>query len=425
MNTYDTGLLQKRFQSQGFVDSRVSAIAPRVHVINSCAVTAEATCEAVKLARRLKVKDPFCRVVVTGCAAQVDTEKFAGVDLVVANSHKGKLETLIRGLFNGETTERIYKSNIFKKDDLEAGGGLETDHTRSFLKIQDGCNSFCSFCVIPFARGKSRSISILELVKRVNDLHVSGVQEAVLTGVHIGDYEDGEKRLEDLVETLLAKTKLPRFRLSSLEPIEISPRLLELYKDPRLCPHFHMSIQSANTKVLSDMKRKYTSADVESALQEIAKIPDVFVGMDVIAGFPGETEDEFADTYNRLARLPWTRLHVFPYSERPGTKASRMENRLDRGLIKARARQLNELSRERFMARASEQIGRSKVILGLKSRNIDKLAKSQTNRGLSRDYWNIETLEDINLEGEFAVKVIGHVGFDQKDGNPYLTAELL
>lgn len=433
VNTYDSGLLEGRLNSAGFQ----SAGEPRIHILNSCAVTAEATKEAIRCARRLKVKDPFCKVIVTGCAAQVDTDKFenlSGIDLVVANSHKGKLESLVRGLFNGTTTERVYKSNIFRKEDLEAGGGLEEDHTRSFLKIQDGCNSFCTFCVIPFARGKSRSIPTNELVKRVRELHDRGIQEIVLTGVHIGDYEDDSpaagrpaagdiKRLEDLIESLLKFTEIPRIRLSSLEPIELTPRLLELFNDERMCPHFHMSIQSANTKVLSDMKRKYSAREVEWALETIhAQFPDAFVGMDVIAGFPGETDEEFLDTYTRLAKLPWTRLHVFPYSPRPGTKATKIENQLERSEIKDRAKALSQLSRERFMKMAHNQLGRSKSILGLKAANSLEL---QTNHGLSRDYWRVQVDGHMMVGSEVAVKVIGHAGFESLEGSPYLTAEIL
>ena len=177
--------------------------------------------------------------------------------------------------------------------------------------------------MIPFARGKSRSLSIEAIVQRMNDLSLQGVNEMVLTGVHIGDYIDessGEKLvLEDLVEAVLTKTKVPRIRLTSLEPIELSERLLKLYKNnPRLCAHFHMSIQSATTKTLAAMKRKYTSQEVSESLINIKKIlPNAFVGMDVIVGFPGESEEEFLDTYNRLENLPWTQTVSYTHLTLP------------------------------------------------------------------------------------------------------------
>lgn len=378
VNTYDSGLLQTRLSKNGFTLAKE----PRIHILNTCAVTKEATREAVKTARRLKTRDPHALVVVTGCAAQVDTEEFThvpGIDLVVANSHKTQLEDLIRKYYSGQLRERIHKSNIFKKEDLEPGGGVEAGHTRAFLKIQDGCNSFCTYCVIPFARGKSRSLPVDEIVRRVNELSEGGHKEIVLTGVHIADYRDGEAGLEDLVEHILERTTVPRLRLSSLEPGELSERLLALYANKRMCPHFHMSIQSANSKVLLEMKRQYTAQQVESSLQAIhERVPGSFVGMDVIAGFPGESEDEFLDSYERLKRLPWTRLHVFPYSQRPGTFAARRGDQVHPLLIKKRAQLLRDLSEERWKASAERQIGTVKTGLVLRDGRI-----------LTRDYWTV------------------------------------
>jgi threonylcarbamoyladenosine tRNA methylthiotransferase MtaB len=401
VNTYDSGLLQNRLAKQGFTLSKES---PRIHILNTCAVTKEATREAVKAARRLKIKDPHALVVVTGCAAQVDTEEFNhvhGVDLVVANSHKGQLEDLIRKYYAGELRERIYKSNIFKKEDLEAGGGIESEHTRAFLKIQDGCNSFCTFCVIPFARGKSRSLTIDQIVARTNELHAQGHQEIVLTGVHIADYRDGAAALEDLVEDVLERTSVPRLRLTSLEPGEVSSRLLDLYRNPRMCPHFHMSIQSANSKVLYDMKRQYNAQAVEDSLREIAsRVPGAFVGMDVIAGFPGESDEEFLDSYERLKKLPWTKLHVFPYSQRPGTFASRRGDQVHPSQIKKRAQLLRELSDERWIERAKEQIGTVKTGLTLRDGRI-----------LTRDFWTLLPLENPPpLNQELQVRIHGFDG---------------
>ncbi|MEZ4871645.1 MAG: tRNA (N(6)-L-threonylcarbamoyladenosine(37)-C(2))-methylthiotransferase MtaB [Bdellovibrionales bacterium] len=410
VNHYDTGLLQKRMVSEGHQFTSEKA---RVHVINSCAVTEEATKEALRRVRKIKSDDPNKIVVVTGCAAQVDTDRFAldsQADLVIANSHKGQLESLVQQYIDGKLSERVFKSNIFKKEDLEAGGGQDLDHTRSFLKIQDGCNSFCTFCVIPFARGKSRSVPIDELVQRVNDLYSEGVREVVLTGVHIGDYEDDFfgndhlRGLEDLIEQLLVRTSMPRFRVSSLEPIELSDRLLELFQEEAMCPHFHMSIQSANTKVLSDMKRKYTAEQVEYALNWIQqKVPGAYVGMDVIVGFPGETEEEFTDTYSRLNASPWTRIHVFPYSERPGTYANRLPDKWDRSLIMARSRRLRELSSNRYLDEAKKQIGSIKQTMKIASKSTN------TTRCLSKDYWNIVVPESssYSLGEEFQVKLTG------------------
>lgn len=424
VNTYDSGLLQQRLKKtrRDLVNEFVGQQEAEVHLLNTCAVTQEATREALRVSRRLKSHYPDSYVVITGCAAQVDTEQFekeSAVDLVVANSHKSELEKLVEQLRIGRLEGKVFKSNIFKKEDLEAGGGLEDSRTRSFLKIQDGCNSFCTFCVIPFARGKSRSISIETLIEKVLTLESRGVQEVVLTGIHIGDYEDeshrgfdgGFAKLEDLVEALLQSTGIQRIRLGSLEPIELSNRLLDLYENPRLCKHFHMSIQAANTKVLHDMKRHYTADDVEKALFAIkARFPDAFVGMDVIAGFVGESDEEFEDTFARLKRLPWTRLHVFPYSERPGTYATRIDGKVSPPVLKLRAERLRELSLERFHMLALEQVGQVKKVLRLKSKRED------SGLGLSRDFWHIQGENNWPVGEEFFVKIQGFDSSQRHEG---------
>ncbi|XGC82426.1 tRNA (N(6)-L-threonylcarbamoyladenosine(37)-C(2))-methylthiotransferase MtaB [Bdellovibrio bacteriovorus] len=431
VNTYDAGLIQKNLNANGFMPVIHGDKSARIHVLNTCAVTAEATKEALRYIRRLKVKDPFCTVVVTGCAAQVDTGSFSnlpGADLVVANSHKSSLPELLNKHFRGELTEKVFKSNIFKKEDLEAGGGIEKHHTRTFLKIQDGCNSFCTYCIIPYARGKSRSIPVADLVQRINDLYADGSREVVLTGVHIGDYEDevtGKKYvMEDLIEALLAKTKMPRFRLSSLEPVEVSERLLELYKDPRLCPHFHMSIQSANTDVLFHMKRKYTQDDVRKSLNAIAeKVPGSFVGMDVIVGFPTETEEQFQDTYNTLAKLPWTKIHVFPYSERPGTRAAALDVSVYPHVRAERAAKLRELSLARYTMMAQAQIGATKKVLVLKN-------AAKGGQGLSHDYWPVditgaESFLDHWAGQEVDLKITGYDHSNKQHMEGHLIGEVL
>ncbi len=424
VNTYDSGLIQKNFkQSELKLDPKI-----KIHVLNTCAVTAEATKEAVRTIRRIKATEPFATVVVTGCGAQVDTEAFRnlpGADLVIANSHKGLLPQILDQYFKGELKEKVFKSNIFRKEDLEMGGGEEASHTRSFLKIQDGCNSFCTYCVIPFARGKSRSLPVVELIKRIQQLSAAQVQETVLTGVHIGDYEFG---LEKLVRQLLDKTTMPRFRLSSLEPVEVTEELLDLYQNARMCAHFHMSIQSAETETLSHMKRKYTASDVAKSLLEIQeKVPSAFVGMDVIAGFPTETEEQFEKTYALLAELPWTRLHVFPYSERPGTRAAAFAETVPWEIRLKRAQKLRELSLHRYQSQALKQVGLSKQVL-LLSKGYKRKAPQDFARGLSRDYWpvklhtssphqlqdNLQEKESLVSEAEILVRITGYEHSPQK-----------
>lgn len=413
VNTYDSGLLEKRlasFYSSGvMVETAEATLARRpIFVLNTCAVTREATQEAVREVRRIRSKNADGVIVVTGCAAQVDTESFTDMteaDLIIANSHKAHIETIIADFLAGRSDTKVFKSNIFKKEDFEPGGGNESQHSRSFLKIQDGCNSFCTFCVIPFARGKSRSLPIEELIERVNEIETQGYREVVLTGVHIGDYEFG---LENLVESLLEKTTMLRFRLGSLEPIELSDRLLSLFANDRLCRHFHMSIQSAATSVLHGMKRKYGSEEVEQSLRAIyEKVPGSFVGMDVIAGFPGETEEDFQETYLRLSELPWSRIHVFPYSERPGTYALRLDGKVEGSALHRRASRLRELSFDRQIAESAKQIGTTKSVLWLKGEGT----RAGTLKGLARDFWPVEVKVTDDFTPDFSkesqVRIIG------------------
>ena len=427
VNVYDAGLLEARLMRAGGALSRLgqpakeSAGLPRVHVFNTCAVTAEATREAVRAVRRVKAREPFATVVVTGCAAQVDgatLDSLPGADLIVANSHKGNLESIIDGHFAGTLQSRVFRSNIFRKEDVEPGGGVEAGRTRAFLKIQDGCNSFCSYCVIPFARGKSRSIPIKDLVRRARELVDGGAREIVLTGVHIGDYEDAgrpqganrksEGRLENLVEAMLEGTRAPRLRLTSLEPIELSEALFSLYRSSdRLCPHFHMSIQAAQSRVLSAMRRNYGAAQVECSLRAIAeRVPGAFVGMDIIAGFPGETDDEFEEGVQRIGALPWTRIHAFPYSERPGTKAEKLLGSVPRATRAARSQRLREMSLSRYSEAARAQRGLRKATLMLSKSNSEAALN-----GLTRDYWPVRIAcgEALVSGEEIEVEVTGYL----------------
>lgn len=420
VNTYDTGLMQKRMLASGMV---LESEAPEIHVLNSCAVTQEATREAGRWARRLKRKSPQSTVVLTGCAAQVDgnlLDDVQEIDLVIANSHKEQMSEILEKYFSGQLKERVFRSSIFKKEELGLGGGLEAHQTRSFLKIQDGCNSFCSFCIIPFARGKSRSLPPEKLVNKINELHKQGVQEVVLTGVHIGDYEYEKFDLSGLVGYVLEQTQVPRLRLSSLEPIELTPSLVDLYRDPRMCPHFHMSLQHLDSDILTSMKRKYGQKEVVQSLETIKKInSNAFIGMDIIVGFPGETEEVFSQTLKLFKQLPWSKIHVFPYSEREGTRGPHLENAVPISIRKERARQLRSLSHQRWEALAKDQIGLKKKVLILKNQ------KAESFKGLSRDYWDLSlrgthSMNAIHRGQEVDVKVIGYEENTQNGQQPGL-----
>ena len=459
VNTYDTALIQKNFNQNGWqalspgLDSPLPPLekkqttspflprsgkngeggvgntAPAVHIVNTCAVTAEAVQSAKRWIRRYQRKRPQDHIVVTGCAAQVETEEFSslkGVAVVAGNSHKADLAAIAsraaRAPAEGSSRPEVFKSSIFKKADLGAGGGVESDHSRLFLKIQDGCNSFCTFCVIPFARGQSRSLPPEELARSVQQHYDLGVREVVLAGVHIGDYQaPGQKTggLAYLVKYLLKHTRMPRFRLSSLEPVELTDELLSLYSSERLCPHFHLSVQSANTNVLKKMKRQYTSKDVLKCLSKInQRLAEAFVGMDIIAGFGEETQKEFEDTYCKLKDTPWTALHVFPYSPRGLTYSAKRYASHPRFVIKKRAGLLRFMGESRLKEEQKKQIGRVHAVLPLSQKTYaahhSEAKKTESQKGISRCYWTLQwqnILPDARLNNSDGKKCLAGYEF--------------
>ncbi len=359
--------------------------AARLCIVNSCTVTDEADRQSRKLASRLGRENPDAVVVVTGCAAEVDPERIAGtpgVHYVIGNRTKLEIVEEIlsktslprpeRGELLGKTSgyEEILSRHPIDRDwpsidpytdatDL----GAQNAHTRTFLKIQEGCNAFCTYCIIPYGRGPSRSLRPLELVDAVKQACANGAREVVLTGTNIGDYgmdwsPQGTAELGELLQVLLEATPIERIRLSSLDPTEITDEIYALMeREPRLCAHFHVSLQSMSDRVLRLMKRRYGFAQVEDCLERIASLQprsasSCFVGMDVITGFPGETDEDFEESFARFERLPWSRLHVFPYSERAGTPATRLPGSIPAQVRAARAKRLQKLSLNRVEKRA-------------------------------------------------------------------------
>ena len=384
LNHYDSLLIKKQ------LESLPSSPEKKIFVLNSCAVTSQAGKEIRKKAGKIKTSHPDSLVVLTGCGAQVETslyEKTKAVDLVIGPSERGQLKQIIENHCSQkkplQEKSKVFKSNIFKTQSIYSDFVFpDANRTRAFLKIQDGCDSFCSFCIIPFARGKSKSLPADFLAQSIHKLEAKDVQEVVLTGVHIGDYKNGDKGLDDLLVYLLEKTNIPRIRLTSLEPVEITDKLLAGFTDSRVCPHFHISLQSTNSKVLKSMKRRYSQKEVETAFQKIEKtVPKAFVGMDMVVGFPTESHKDFEESCHLLKHHYWTNIHVFPYSPREGTYSAFKYKALPQKEVNERAGQLRQLSRDRFSRELKKQIGTYKKTL---------LFKKDNRRGLSRDYWKIK-----------------------------------
>lgn len=359
-NVYDSLVMEQELTSLGGARTREN---PDMVIVNSCTVTAEADKQSLREAALAKRDAPETWTLLTGCMTEVATEKAIDtphVDACLPNHQKSRLRRLVAerfGLPSSELQDSLAEIYWGQIPALQA-------KTRAFLKIQEGCNDRCTYCIIPMARGVSRSVPLSRILDEARRLADHGVREIVLTGTNLGDYESDGEKLEDLIEALLTRTQIPRLRVSSLDPSEISDRLLSMIglessSSPRLLPHLHISLQSPVSRVLRAMKRFYRTEEVCSALERIHQRSDaIYVGMDLIAGFPSETAAEFEEGQRILAGLPWTKLHVFPYSEREGTAALRIPDAVPLAERKARAKEWMKLSHERHAKFARSFLGK-------------------------------------------------------------------
>jgi len=386
-NLNDSQVLESALQAKGFQSLSDDELVS-ICIVNSCTVTDEADRNSRKSAERLARKYPNAKIVYTGCSAEVDPEAYVdvpGIDYIVGNQDKSHLvdwvvdrldarsekcgefevepNTNYRAQVLGSVTgyneilsrhpedrEWPMPASVWERpvSDRAERSRNTSVRTRAFFKIQEGCDSFCTFCIIPYGRGPSRSLDPKEVLKQIKALIDQGVKEVVLTGTNLGNYGRDPSALDECIQLILEDTPLERLRVSSLDPTEVTPRTIELMKEFKaFCPHFHISLQSPSTKILRLMKRRYAFEEVKASLEKIDSI-GAFVGMDLITGFPGETEEDFEWTVNALAALPWQKLHVFPYSERKGTPATRIPRVVPVAERRRRTRVLNALSLERL-----------------------------------------------------------------------------
>ncbi len=361
LNFSETGSIAQGFKDRGYeiVDFGQNA---DVVFINTCTVTdgADSTCR--NLIRKAHKSSPEGKVVVAGCYAQMEAEKISkiqGVDLILGNWEKYKVFDYLNE--DHDQLIKIEKSNEF----WGAATTPADTHTRAFLKIQDGCNYICSFCIIPFARGRSRVIKIADAVSQARGLVEKGFKEIVLTGVNIGEYERHGEKLSDLVKQVLRVDGLERLRLSSVEPNTITDELLEVFSSSdKFMDHFHVPLQSGDNDILKSMRRKYLVEDYERIIERIKDaFPQAGIGADVICGFPGESDEQFQNTFNLLRKLPITHFHVFPFSKRKGTTAAAMDNHIQHGLKKERVKTLMMLGEAKLDSFARNQVGSSSQVL--------------------------------------------------------------
>ncbi len=339
-----------------------------LHVVNSCTVTHLAARDSRKVARRGHRRNPALRTVLTGCYATGSPEEaaaLAGVDLVVPNESKDDLLARVHAAF----------------PDLAPGGGggvpvpyvpmgFGRGRGRALVKVEDGCNMRCSFCIIPSTRGRQRSRRVDDVVCEVKTLVDGGFQEVVVTGVQISEYDDEGRRLYDLVAALLERTAVPRLRLTSIAPWRFDERLLELWRDPRLCRHVHMSLQSGSTSTLRRMRRPYTAAAYARLVEKLrAAIPGVAVTTDVIVGFPGESDEELAESLAFLETMAFAKPHVFTYSSRPGTAAAELPGHISPQEKKARTAAMLAVARESEEAFYRRQLGATLAVVWEERKN--------------------------------------------------------
>jgi len=334
-----------------------------LHVVNSCTVTRLAAHDSRKAAGRARRRGLPVRTVLTGChatAAPEEAARIAGVDLVVPNAEKDNLLARVHAAF----------PDMAPDADVVPYASMPFANTRALVKVEDGCNMRCSFCVIPFTRGAQRSRPLPEILEEIRTLVRRGYREVVVTGVQISAYRWGETRLAGLARAILAETDVPRLRLTSIAPWDLDEGLLELWADRRLCRHLHLSLQSGSTATLRRMRRPYTAESYLGRLSQVREaVPGVAVTTDVIVGFPGETEAEFAASLDTVEAAGFAKVHVFPYSPRPGTDAERMPGQVSPGEKKERMARMLEVGAraEREFQRA--HLGKRETVLWEKPRN--------------------------------------------------------
>jgi threonylcarbamoyladenosine tRNA methylthiotransferase MtaB len=333
-----------------------SADEAAVVIVNSCTVTDEADRQVRQMIRRVAARNPKAQIIVTGCYAQRAPEELASlpqVRYVVGNSHKSMVGEMALNLLDEELSTHgraeILCSSIFLERELKPAHHLGSGgRTRAIVKVQDGCNANCSFCIIPSVRGRSRSMPEGAVIDEVRALVSRGYKEVVFSGIHLGTYGRdlaSKTSLYDLVCQALEVPGLERLRLSSVEPLEVVPELIDLVAEhPRMAHHFHVPLQSGSSRILRAMRRPYSPEYYANLVEKIRdRVPDAAIGADVMVGFPGETDEEFLETYRLIEHSPLTYLHVFPFSSRPGTVAADLPNPIPDHVSRFRARTLRNL----------------------------------------------------------------------------------
>lgn len=377
VNQYETNAMIEKFLNKKYKIVDFEDMAD-IYIVNTCTVTNVSDRKSRQIIRRAKQINPDSVLVVTGCYAQVgakELEQIKEIDLIVGNSEKKNIVEIVENYVGvaplGDPQNP--KTNITdinnQKEFVDLGTTTYTEKTRAVIKVQDGCNNFCSYCIIPYAKGRVRSRKLENIIDEIKAIVEKGIQEVVITGIHVAsygiDFKDSNIRLIDLLEKVNQIEGLKRIRLGSLEPNIITDEFVErLKKLDKICEHFHLSLQSGCTETLKRMNRKYTTEDFEKVVKRLRKaFPNVVLTTDIIVGFPDETKEEFNTTYEYLKKIEFYKMHVFKYSQRKGTRAAVMPNQIDSKIKEERSRKLIELSNENEKKFLEKYIGKEVEVL--------------------------------------------------------------
>ena len=417
MNQFETSALEESFDKKGFEITEFKDKAD-VYIVNTCSVTNDADRTSRKVLRQAKRRNPNSIVVATGCYAQVSPEhlaKIKEIDLVIGNSHKDAVYEIVEQFLNEKSTEKVYIDNIFKINEFK-GFNISTfyEGARPILKVQEGCNSFCSFCIIPFARGKVRSANIKDVVEQIKILVNNGFKEIVLTGTQLSQFGYDKKSKKDnnlytLLKEIIKIKGLYRIRLSSMGINELDNNLIELLtSEEKIAPHFHLSLQSGSDKVLKDMKRGYTFREYkDKVLKILEKRKDVAIGTDVITGFPTETEEDFEESYQNIKSIPFAYIHVFTYSQREGTSASKIGDKINPIEKKRRTSLMLELSKEKSIDFRRKFLNKVLEVLIISEKDEYKI-------GITGNYIHIKFKSDRNINDIVKVR-LEKIGEERED----------
>lgn len=388
-NQFESAIIEENLIEHGY--KKVQNIEDaNIYILNSCSVTHKSDNEAMYLLRSAKHKNPNILTIATGCMAQIEKEELLKndfIDFVIGNDEKLHLYDYIN------SDERFSANDILKQTEFNKVELFDTTKTRASLKIQDGCDNRCTYCIIWKARGKSRSADSEFIVNQINNFAKHGFKEVMLTGIHIGQWgKEFGLSLLDLLKEIEEKTTIERYRLGSLNPPEITDEMLEFLKtSKKFCPHFHLSLQSANDKTLRSMNRFYKTEDYLKLIEKINEtFENPFLGSDVIAGFAGETEEDFEVTRKNLLFSGLTQIHTFPYSKRKGTIGAEMENQVPDDVKNSRATIIKEISKEKLNNFIEKNLGKTLEVLIEK--HPDK--HSQNLKGMTRNYLTIQIPSD-------------------------------